>query len=85
MTERLRLGVNIDPLAGPPAGIALLLFFLAFRQQSLIGYIAAWMLIGLGNNIAVGAFSGIIPDVVPRAERGLASSLMATMQQLGWA
>lgn len=63
--------------------MALAVFYWAFTQNSLWGYIAAWMLIGLGNNIAVGAFSGIIPDVVPHAERGLASSWMATMQQLG--
>jgi MFS family permease len=63
--------------------IALGLFYLAFVSHSLVAYIAAWMLVGLGNNIAVGAFSGIIPDVVPKGERGLASSWMATMQQLG--
>lgn len=63
--------------------LALVLFYFAFRAHSLPGYISAWMLVGLGNNIAVGAFSGIIPDVVPRGERGLASSWMATMQQVG--
>lgn len=63
--------------------LALLLFYMAFAAHSLPGYIAAWMLVGLGNNIAVGAFSGIIPDVVPKQERGLASSWMATMQQVG--
>lgn len=63
--------------------VALGVFYLAFRAQSLPGYIAAWMLIGLGNNIATGAFSGIIPDVVPREQRGVASSWMATMQQFG--
>jgi len=63
--------------------IGLLLFYLAFQSRSLPGYIAAWMLIGLGNNVATGAFSGIIPDVVPEGERGMASSWMATMQQLG--
>jgi len=63
--------------------IALFIFYFAFQAKNLPGYIAAWMLIGLGNNIAVGAFSGIIPDVVPKGERGLASSWMATMQQFG--
>jgi MFS family permease len=63
--------------------LALAIFYWAFTQGILAGYILAWMLIGLGNNIAVGAFSGIIPDVVPKGERGLASSWMATMQQLG--
>jgi MFS family permease len=63
--------------------IALLVFYAAFRAHSLPGYVLAWMLVGLGNNIAVGAFSGIIPDVVPKAERGLASSWMATQQQFG--
>lgn len=63
--------------------VALFIFYSAFRAHNLPGYIGAWMLIGLGNNIAVGAFSGIIPDVVPRSERGVASSWMATMQQFG--
>lgn len=63
--------------------LALFLFLLAFQSGSLIGYIAAWMLVGLGNNIAAGAFSGIIPDVIPVTQRGLASSWMATMQQFG--
>jgi MFS family permease len=63
--------------------VALACFYMAFTQKTLAGYILGWMLIGLGNNIATGAFSGIIPDVVPRTERGLASSWMATMQQLG--
>lgn len=63
--------------------VALFIFYLAFRLHSLPGYTMAWMLIGFGNNIAVGAFSGIIPDVVPRGQRGLASSWMATMQLLG--
>jgi MFS family permease len=71
-------------LAGSAVNIvALVLFYLAFQARSLPGYVAAWMLVGLGNNIAVGAFSGIIPDVVPRRQRGVASSWMATMQQLG--
>ena len=62
---------------------ALFIFYLAFRSGSLAAYIAAWMLIGLGNNIAVGAYSGIIPDVVPAPERGVASGWMAGMQQVG--
>lgn len=63
--------------------LALALFYLAFQAQTFAGYVAAWMLVGLGNNIAVGAFSGIIPDVVPPRERAVASAWMATMQQLG--
>ena len=45
--------------------LALFLFYAAFRSQSLPAYIGAWLLIGVGNNIAVGAFNGIIPDLVP--------------------
>lgn len=71
-------------LAGTILNIAaLFVFYLAFRAQSLPGYVLAWMLLGLGNNVAVGAFSGIIPDVVPLRDRGVASSWMATQQQLG--
>lgn len=63
--------------------LALLLFYLAFHLQSFPGYVGAWLLMNLGNNIATGAYSGIIPDVVPTSERGLASGFMAAMQQLG--
>jgi MFS family permease len=63
--------------------VALLLFHWAFTAASFPGYIAAWLLINLGNNIATGAFSGIIPDVVPQGERGFASGMMAAMQQFG--
>jgi MFS family permease len=63
--------------------IGLALFYLGFINHNLATYIAGWMVVGLGNNIAVGAFSGIIPDVVPANERGMASSWMATQQQLG--
>jgi MFS family permease len=63
--------------------LALALFYLAFQAKSLPGYVGAWLLINLGNNIATGAFSGIIPDVVPKSERGLASGWMAAMQQVG--
>jgi MFS family permease len=59
------------------------LFYLAFRQGNLVGYVAAYLLVNLGNNIASGAFSGVIPDLVPKAERGYASGMMAFMQQSG--
>jgi MFS family permease len=48
-----------------------------------MGYIGAWLIVNLGNNIATGAFSGIIPDLVPHSERGYASGMMAVMQQVG--
>ncbi len=61
----------------------LYLMWLAFARQSVIGYVAAFMVVQLGNNIALGAFSGIIPDVVPPEQRGTASGFMAALQQLG--
>lgn len=63
--------------------VALGLFYLAFVQKSFIGYVLAYLLVNFGNNVATAAFSGIIPDLVPRSERGYASGMMAVMQQVG--
>lgn len=63
--------------------VALGLFYLAFVQKSFAGYLLAYTLVNFGNNVATAAFSGIIPDMVPKAERGYASGMMAVMQQVG--
>jgi MFS family permease len=63
--------------------LGLYLLWLAFRANSLPGYVAAFLVIQLGSNIALGAFSGIIPDIVPEAQRGTASGYMAALSQLG--
>lgn len=63
--------------------LGLFLLWLAFSSRSIPGYILAYLVIQLGNNIAVGAFSGVIPDVVPEAQRGTASGYMAALSQIG--
>src|SRR5207253_5627533 len=49
--------------------LGLYLAWLAFTHLSLVGYILSYLVIQLGNNIAIGAYSGIIPDVVPEDQR----------------
>lgn len=46
-------------------------------------YLLGYTVVQVGNNIASGAFMGVIPDVVPEAERGKASGYMALMTQFG--
>src|SRR5437868_2682368 len=53
--------------------LGLYLLWWAFARASLLGYVLSFLVVQLGNNIAIGAFSGIIPDVVPSAQRGTAS------------
>lgn len=51
--------------------------------KSFLAYILGYVLVQIGNNIASGAYMGVIPDVVPIEERGKASGFMALMSQLG--
>ena len=46
-------------------------------------YLLGYTVVQVGNNIASGAFMGVIPDVVPEQERGKASGYMALMTQFG--
>lgn len=46
-------------------------------------YFAGYLVTNIGNNIATGAYSGMIPDIVPQDQRGEASGWMATMSQVG--
>ena len=46
-------------------------------------YLLSFFVVQIGNNIASGAFMGVIPDVVPEQERGKASGYMALMTQFG--
>jgi MFS family permease len=51
--------------------------------KSLPAYFCSYALVQIGNNIASGAYMGVIPDVVPKKEHGKASGFMALMSQLG--
>ncbi|MBI3911219.1 MAG: MFS transporter [Armatimonadetes bacterium] len=55
----------------------------AFQAGSFPAYVLAFLVVELGANVGAGAYSGIIPDIVPAAERGTASGWMAVMIQLG--
>ncbi len=52
-------------------------------SPAFLEFLAAFMVVQLGNNMASAAYSGIIPDVVPKDQRGVASGYMALMSQLG--
>ena len=74
------------PYMAVGAGINLLglaLLFAAGSALSLWLYIAGYIVIQVGNNIATGSYTGLIPDLVPADERGTASGWMAAMSQLG--
>jgi len=46
-------------------------------------FLAAFMVVQFGNNIATAAYTGLIPDLVPQNQRGAASGYMAIMSQVG--
>jgi MFS family permease len=50
---------------------------------SQITFIAAYLVVQLSNNAAGAAYTGVIPDVVRAEDRGRASGLLGTMNQLG--
>jgi MFS family permease len=60
--------------------IGLALLSLAWTPALLIVF---YLAVQAGNNVAGAAYSGVIPDVVPEGQRGRASGLLGTMNQLG--
>jgi MFS family permease len=60
--------------------IGLGLLALAASPLALIG---AYLVVQLSNNAAGAAYTGVIPDVVRAEDRGRASGLLGTMNQLG--
>ncbi|MDX2064799.1 MAG: MFS transporter [Fimbriimonadaceae bacterium] len=54
-----------------------------FRNPGFMAYFAAYLVVQLGNNITSAAYMGVIPDLVPANQRGVASGWMALMSQLG--
>ncbi len=47
------------------------------------GYAVGFIIVQIGNNVATGAYQGVIPDVVLPSQRGVASGYMGFMTQLG--
>ncbi len=46
-------------------------------------FFIAFLLVQASNNVAEGAYAGVIPDVIPSERRGRASGLLGVMEQLG--
>lgn len=61
----------------------LLMAFAVQNAKSLALYCLGFFTVQMGNNIATGAYMGVIPDVVSASERGKASGFMALMTQFG--
>lgn len=63
--------------------IGLFLLYFSFQAKIIPAFFASYFLMTTGNNIATAAYSGIIPDLVPKDKRGTASGYMAVMSQVG--
>lgn len=63
--------------------VGLLLMAAAVNGRSIPMYAIGFMVVQLGNNLALGPYMGVMPDLVVPEERGLASGFMALMSQLG--
>ncbi|HJP82061.1 MAG TPA: MFS transporter [Fimbriimonadaceae bacterium] len=62
--------------------IGLVLMALGFQALNLFAYIGGYLVLQVGSNIALAAYSGVIPDLIPPEQRGVASGYMAVMSQL---
>ena len=63
--------------------VGLFTLWFAGSRANLPLYFVGYFITNVGNNIATGAYSGIIPDIVPAEQRGVASGWMAAMSQAG--
>ncbi len=63
--------------------LGLLAMYAGVQAGSLALYIAAFVIVQLGNNVATTAFSSLIPDLAPPGQRGPASGWMTLFMQLG--
>lgn len=62
-----------------------LMAFIPSTRGSLIPFAFVFVLIELFNNVATAPYAALIPDVVPKAQRGSASGWMGLMSMLGTA
>ncbi|HEX4216270.1 MAG TPA: MFS transporter [Candidatus Dormibacteraeota bacterium] len=70
-------------LAGTIAAIGATLLLVVLRSP--IWYALAFLGLQLGQSLAVAAYQALLPDIVPRSQRGLASGYLGVMQILGYA
>ena len=57
--------------------------FSGAQMSSLPIFFVSYFILQFGANTALASYSGVIPDLVPASEHGLASGIMALMTQLG--
>ncbi len=57
--------------------------YLMGGAQTFAGFIAAYWVVQFANNFGGAAYSGLIPDLVPADQRGIASGWMGLMTMLG--
>ncbi|HRJ97220.1 MAG TPA: MFS transporter [Fimbriimonadaceae bacterium] len=62
-------------------GLAIL--YLGGSQRYFLLFMGGFFVLQIGMNVAMAAYSGFIPDLVPVTQRGLASGFMAIMSQAG--
>ena len=55
----------------------------AVGARSIPLYTLGYLVVQLGNNLALGAYMGVMPDLVIPEERGVASGFMALQSQVG--
>jgi Na+/melibiose symporter-like transporter len=71
-------------LVGTLINVAFMLWLARFGAgDSAWFYLLAYLGVQFGSNWAAGPYAGLIPDVVPREQRGAASGWMALMSSLG--
>lgn len=54
-----------------------------FKSPGLAAFFLGYLVVQFGNNVASAAYMGVIPDLVPSNQRGVASGWMALMSQAG--
>jgi MFS family permease len=62
--------------------VGIFLMALAFQMLSFPAYLGGYLVLQVGANVALAAYSGVIPDLVPHDQRGTASGYMALMSQI---
>lgn len=67
---------------GVIALIGMVLLWLSASAGQIGFFFGSFFILQFGANVALAAYSGVIPDIVPEDQRGLASSYMAVMSQL---
>ena len=72
----------LPPPANADPGIGQTLSAL-LSSPTYLAFLLAYMVVQFGNNVTSAAYMGVIPDLVPEDQRGVASGYMALMSQGG--